>query len=86
MSVSRVNLCGSAFTTLLTQFHWMFHAAKLIGNMLQGTNRMSKGHPGASKPHDGSDLLPLGFLVAMNRALGAGRLVLTIGALFQPFF
>ena len=52
--------------------------------MPEGEEGMSPEDPRPGVTHDGLDLLPAPRLVAVDRALGAGRFVLPKRAAFQP--
>jgi hypothetical protein len=48
-------------------------------------DRMAKQHPWTCVAHDLPSLGSSGWFVAMNRAVGASRFVVAIGALFQTY-
>ena len=52
--------------------------------VIERQNRVAEHHARAGVAHHGADLLPPGGLVAVDRALGAGGLVLLERALRQP--
>lgn len=56
-------------------------AIQLVGN---GEQRMAKQHPRAGISHDRPGLSLASRLVAVNRAVGAGRLVFPVRTLFEP--
>ena len=47
---------------------------------------MAKQHPGSGVLHDLRDLRLSSRLIAVNRTVGASRLIFTIGAFLQPHF
>jgi hypothetical protein len=64
----------------------VYHAPQLVKYMSQGPPGVAQGHAWAGITHDLANLIALAFFVTMNRAFGAGRLGLTVGAFVQAPF
>jgi len=64
----------------------MLDPPQLVEQVRQSEHRVSPEHPRAGKAHDLAGGLALRGLVAVNRAISAGRLLDTVGAFFQPPF
>lgn len=62
----------------------MHRAAQLVEGMDQGPDRVPQRHARAGVPHHRAHLFALALLVAVDRAVGAGRLGLAVGAFRQP--
>jgi len=59
-------------------------APQLVEQVHDGQPRVAESHAWSCVTHDHPGLLALRRLVAMDRALGAGRLGLAVRTLFQP--
>jgi hypothetical protein len=64
--------------------HGVLDAAHLIHHVHERKPGMPQGHSWAGVAHDHACLFPLGTLVAVDGALGAGRLGLAIGTFLEP--
>jgi len=64
----------------------VFDPPELVEQVGQRPDRVPPGHPRAGEAHDLAGRLALGGLVAVDRAVGAGRLVYAVRALFKPPF
>ena len=71
---------------LTRQLSGMFRLAKTVELVRNGKPWMPQQHPGSGIAHDRPGLSPLCRLVAVNRTVGASRLVSPIGAFLQPYF
>lgn len=75
---------GTLPAPLPANFHGMLSLAEFVQHVIQGSQRMAPGHSRTGKAHHVTHFLPLGGLVAMDRAFGTGRFILAVGAFFQP--
>ena len=71
---------------LSPQLTWVSGLSETIQLMGNSEHRMTEQHSGSSKSHDLGGLCPLGRLVTVNRAVGAGRLVFPVRTLLQSHF
>src|SRR5512139_2377010 len=64
--------------------HRVLDLAQLVEHVRKREPRMAEHHARPGVAHDLLGLLALRPLVAVDRALGTGRLALAVGALLQP--
>ncbi len=64
--------------------HGVRDLAPAVDEVQQREPGMARHHAWAGVTHDYLGELPRGLLVAVDRAIRAGRLVFTVGTLFQP--
>jgi len=71
-------------TALDPQLQRMVDFAALVQQVPDGPDRMPPGHSRPGKAHDEASGFALRRLVAVNRAIGAGRLGGAVGTFLQP--